>query len=155
MYLLIIIATLFVLPVACILFEMTVVSGDAGLMVLVGKWFVFWAGGIRLLLAGMMQIFKPEYTAQKIFDIKDREAFKIVAELGFGNVSIGTICALSILFPAWVTPAALASGLFYGLAGGQHVLNQGRSQKENVALISDLGISAVLALFLVWTALQG
>lgn len=154
MYLLMIVLTLLILPLVSILFEMTVAGGDAGLMLLVGKWFVFWAGGLRLLLASLSQIFNPGYTARSIFDIKDPQASKIVTELGFGNFSIGTISALSLLFPAWLLPAAVAGGLFYGLAGIKHVFNQRRSPKENIALASDLFVFVVLAAFVLWSALR-
>jgi hypothetical protein len=51
-----------------------------------------------------------------------------------------------------VTPAALVGVLFLGLAGGKHVFNRNRTKPENVALISDLLVAAVLAAYLaaVW-----
>ena len=50
--------------------------------------------------------------------------------------------------PAWLTPAALVGFLYYGLAGIGHVARQERNAIENTALISDLLIAALLAVFL-------
>ena len=37
--------------------------GGGGLMPLVGKWFVFWAVGARLFIAGIRQVIQPAFTA--------------------------------------------------------------------------------------------
>jgi hypothetical protein len=121
---------------------------------LIGKWFVFWAVGFRLLIAGLKQITDPSYTAETIFRIADKSAQKVVMELGFGNVSVGTLAVLTIFNSAWITPAAIAGLLFFGLAGGKHVMNSERTQPENVALWSDLFIAVILAGYLVAIALQ-
>jgi hypothetical protein len=38
-------------------------------MFLIGKWFTFWAVGVRLFLAGLMQVFRPQFTARSISDL--------------------------------------------------------------------------------------
>jgi hypothetical protein len=151
MYLLIVIAFMGVLPIASILVELQAAGGSADLVALFGKWFVFWAGGVRLLTAGLSQIVRPAFTAETIFEIKDPDAAKIVSELGFANVSIGTMSVLSLFFPDWVLPAALCGGLFYGLAGAKHVFNAHRNRNENIALVSDLLIFAILAAYVIAT----
>jgi len=143
-----------VLPIGSILIEWLFVPNHPDLWVLIGKWFVFWAVGCRLLTAGLKQMTDPSYTAETIFRIADKSAQKIVTELGFANVSMGTLAVLSIANSAWVTPAAIVGFLFYALAGGKHVLNSERTQPENVALWSDLFIAVVLAGYLVAIALQ-
>jgi hypothetical protein len=148
MQLVVVVLLMGVLPVVSILVEYFLAPG-AGLVFLVGKWFVFWAVGWRLWVAGVKQITDPAYTAETIFRITDKSAEKIVAELGFGNVAIGGLGVLSIFNAAWVTPAAIAGVLFFGLAGGKHVFNRNRTKPENVALISDLLVAAVLAAYLV------
>ena len=64
-------------------------------------------------------------------------------------MSIGVIGLASLYWPGWVIPAAVCAGLFYGLAGLQHVRNGERSTSENVATVSDLFIFAVMLAFLV------
>jgi hypothetical protein len=119
----------------------------ADLMWLIGKWFTFWAVGARLFVAGLTQSFRPQFTAQSIFDIKDQRALAIVREVGFGNLAIGALGLASIVEREWVVPAALAGGLFYGLALVGHVLRQNRNFKEQVALASDAAVFVVLAVF--------
>jgi hypothetical protein len=139
---------LLVAPVGSLVVEALAGRQPPDLMFLIGKWFVFWAGGVRLFLAGLRQIFQPAFTARTIFEINDSGAFAIVRELGFANVTMGAIALASLAVPAWLTPAALIGFLYYGLAGIGHVARQERNAVENTALISDLLIAALLAVFL-------
>ena len=124
-------------------------------MALIGKWFVFWAVGVRLLLAGFMQTLRPQFTAERIFDTNAAAALGMVREIGFGNIAMGTIGALSLWLGGWLLPAAVAGGLYYGLAGLGHVVRCSGNAMERVAMASDFFIFAVLALFVAWRALGG
>jgi hypothetical protein len=114
---------------------------------LVGKWFVFWSVGLRLLLAGLRQMLQPRYTAEKILGLKGEDALLVIRELGFANVSIGTIGLISLWVPGWTTAAALAGGIFYGLAGLNHVRVPHRNRLENVAMVSDLFAAVILLVY--------
>ena len=149
MYYTMIILLMGVLPIGSIIIERLVDNAD--LIVLVGKWFVFWACGIGLLIAGGRQVINPEFTARTIFDIADKGAAKIVIELGFANLAIGLLSAASIIRPGWVLPAAIVAGLYYGLAGIKHVFNAGRNRTETWATVLDLGIFVVLAIYVAFT----
>lgn len=111
---------------------------------LIGKWFVFWAVGCRLFLAGMRQIVQPGYTARVILGLKHDESQLVVRELGFANIAIGSIGIVSLFMPSWRLAAALAGGIFYGFAGVNHALQSHRNRLENVAMISDLFAALVL-----------
>jgi hypothetical protein len=150
MYLASIIALLLVLPVISILVEL-IAHTSTDLAFLVGKWFVFWAVGVRLFLAGVRQTMQPSFTAKTIFEIGDKDAEKIVVELGFANLAMGALGLLSLAQPAWIVPAAIVGGLYYGLAGIKHAMNSGRNANENFALYSDLAIFALLAIWLAFT----
>jgi hypothetical protein len=150
MYLAAIILLLGVLPVLSIIADLLAGTGGTFLS-LVGKWFVFWAGGVRLFTAGLSQVFRPEFTYGTIFQIKDPEAGKLVKEIGFGNLSIGLLGILTLFVRDWTVPAAIAASLFYLLAGIQHWLNGVRSGKETAALVSDLLVGAILAVFVLLT----
>jgi hypothetical protein len=147
MYLIAILLLMLVLPVVSVVTEALASSGLPDLMLLIGKWFTFWAVGVRLFTAGIMQVFRPQFTAQSIFHIKDQAAFGIVREVGFGNLAIGTLGLLSLAKPEWIIPTAIVGGLFYGLAGVGHFLRKERNFKEQVALVSDLAIFILLAVF--------
>ena len=149
MYYAMIILLMGVLPVASIIIERIVDNADW--VILLGKWFVFWGCGARLLLAGARQIANPAFTADTIFGVADKGASKIVTELGFANVAIGVLSVASIFRPDWVLPAAIVAGLYYGLAGIKHVFNAGRNRIENWATASDLGIFVVLAIYVALT----
>jgi hypothetical protein len=143
MYYAMIVLLMGVLPAISIVVE-HLIAPAADLVVLAGRWFVFWAGGVRLGLAGVRQIANPAFTAKSIFEIEDAGANVIVQELGFANVAMGLLSLASIARPGWVLPAAIVTGLYYGLAGAMHVLKAGRNRTETWAMVSDLLMFAVL-----------
>ena len=147
MHLAAVLLLMFVLPTACVLAENLVFQSGAGWMPSVGRWFVFWAVGVRQFLAGVVQVARPDFTSQRIFEIKDPTAYGVVREVGFGNVAMGTIGLASLIYPSWVVPAAVAGGLYYGLAGVGHQVRGGGNFLERTAMISDYLIFALLAVF--------
>jgi hypothetical protein len=146
MYFASVILLLVVLPVASIFAEVFL-SHHAMSMALVGRWFVFWGVGVRLLLAGVRQVLQPRFTAKEIFGIDDPGSFAIVREVGFANLSMGLLGVCTLFRGDWLVPAAVVSGLYYGLAGTGHVFSQERNAKEYLAMISDGFIFAVLLVF--------
>jgi hypothetical protein len=138
-----VLALMLVLPIASIVLDDAPLSA-----VLVGTWFVFWAVGIRLLLAGIRQIVQPRYTAKTILGIESDDSLVLVRELGFANVAIGCIGAASLVVDGWWKPAAIAGAIFYGLAGINHTRHPGRNRLQNIAMVSDLFIAVVLSVAL-------
>jgi len=138
-----------VLPILSIAVD---VAYGTALVVALGKWFVFWGVGWRLATAAARQLMQPDFTAQRIFGIKDPAAAALVLEIAFGNLALGIPSIASLGFPAWVPALALAGAIFYGLAGVQHVRNKATTRAEIAAMVSDLGIAAVLIVYLVWLA---
>lgn len=149
MYFAMVVLLLLVFPIASVTIEAALPAHGSSLMLLTGRWFVFWGVGIRLFLAGARQVIQPRFTAEKIFRIEGIESRAIVRELGFANVSIGTLGVWSLVQKGWITPAALVGGLYYGLAGLGHVSQQGKNAKEYMAMISDGFIFLVLSAFLI------
>ena len=143
MYLAAILVLMLIAPLASILVEALVAGGPLAGLVL--KWFVFWGIGARLGLAGLEQVTQPAFTAETIFEIADPKAQVIVQELGFANLAFGLLGLLSLAFPAFLLPAAVGGGLFYLLAGVKHAMRAGKTRTETIAMVSDLGIVAVLA----------
>ena len=142
---------MFILPVTSIVLELTLNKNPAPLIDLIGKWFVFWAIGIRLFTAGVRQIIRPGLTSEGILGIKGKEAWQLVRELGFGNVAIGLIGIVSLWRDEWRTPAAMAGGLFLLLAGIEHVLQKDRNFDQNLAMASDLFIGVVMVSYVIGT----
>lgn len=139
---------MFIFPLASIVLEVLINKNPASAVDLVGKWFVFWAIGVRLFTACLRQIAKPELTSEGILGIKGKEARVLVRELGFANVAIGLVGLISLWHTQWQSAGALAGGLFLLLAGLTHSKNKQRNFEENIAMISDLAIG-LLMLFLV------
>jgi hypothetical protein len=149
MYVPMVIALMLVLPLISIVAQVMLADHSpfaaASNLAIVAKWYVFWAVGVRLSLAGLRQIFQPRYTAETILGLKGAESLFFVRELGFANVSMGSIGLASLFAPSWVMAAALVGALYYGLAGINHCFHKDRNKLQNGALVSDLFAAVVLA----------
>ena len=135
-----------VLPAVSVIAEFMLTEGAAGWLPLIGKWIAFWGVGIRLLVAGLRQGIRPGLTAD-LLGVEDASANVLVRELGFGNLAIGATGALTLTLPNWTLAAAMCGGLFYGFAGLQHVFSKHRTSEENWAMVSDIAIFLVLAVY--------
>jgi hypothetical protein len=142
-----------VLPIVSICADHFFFHDAVPLMQLIGKWFVFWSAGVRLLLAGLWQFFKPRFTSEKIFGITSDDPLPFVRELGIANFSTGVAGVCALAMPGFVLPVALIAAIFYGIAGIRHVTDQGRGAKQNLAMITDLFASAVFAAYVISVAL--
>jgi hypothetical protein len=142
MYVPMVVALMLVLPLISVLAQ--ILSGTQGvphaaeIMPVVAKWYVFWGMGVRLFLAGVRQTLQPTYTAQTILGLKGTESLVLVRELGFGNLAMGSVGLASLFAPTWVIPAALLGGVYYSLAGTNHILQKHRNKLETIAMVSDL-----------------
>jgi hypothetical protein len=114
---------------------------------LIGKWFIFYAVGIRLFTAGISQASNPAFTGS-IFKMKTQESFVIIRELGFANIALGIMGILSVLNNNWRVLAAFTGGLFLGLAGFQHLFKKPDSQNEWIAMTYDLFALIVIVFYL-------
>jgi hypothetical protein len=132
-----------ILPAGSVIAEHSYFHSTAPLVFLIGKWFTFWAAGVRLFLAGLRQTITPRFTAQEIFKLGD-DSFPLVREIGFANLSMGTLALLSLYNPAFLLPGALVGGLYYVLAGIGHTMVGHRNFKENFAMATDFLIAIVL-----------
>ena len=150
MYVSMVVALMFLFPLISIAAQ--ILLADHGMLTvaaalgIVAKWYVFWAVGVRLSLAGLRQIIQPRYTAETILGLKSPDALILVRELGFANAAIGMAALGSLYSPSWVTPLAMIGAIFYGLAGINHCFHKHRNQLENLALASDLFAALVLAI---------
>lgn len=137
-----------VLPLVSIAVGHFLLHSPLPLTALLGKWFVFWAAGVRLFSAGLRQFFQPEYTAKQIFHMTTDEALPVVRELGIANVAVGTAGILSLWKPSFVLPIAIVGAIFYGIAGINHVREKNKSRNETVAMETDLWVAVVLIAYL-------
>jgi hypothetical protein len=59
---------------------------------------------VRLALAAMRQIVRPEFAAHDVFRIPTDQALPVVRELGFANLAITAVALLSVKVPEFVRP---------------------------------------------------
>ena len=150
LYLVSLLLFMLVLPVTSIGVEWQFYHAQQG-WALIGKWFVFWAIGVRLFVAGIRQVAKPVFTAKEIFNISGEDSLVVIRELGFANICFGLLGILSLIKPIWCQAAAIAGGLYFGLAGVLHLFKKPDSINEVIALVSDLYIFVLLLLYLIFT----
>lgn len=147
MYPIIVLLLMLLLPFGSVYVEHSVLHASAPLMALVGKWYVFWAAGVRLFTAGIRQQIQPQFTAREIFHFDSDDVLPVVRELGVANFATGAVAIASLFRPDFVLPLALIAGLFYGIAGIRHVGEKSRTANENIALVSDLFAFIVFAAY--------
>ena len=104
MYFIFVALFLFVLPAISVVVEALLRGGSGDLILLVGEWFVFWGVGVRLFIAGVRQVAQPRFTAESIFQVKDRGALAIVREVGFANLAMGALGLLTLAKPDFLMP---------------------------------------------------
>jgi hypothetical protein len=146
-YLVSLLLLMLVLPAVSVWVDYVPYPGLA-FMPLVGKWFVFWAVGVRLFAAGLRQVAKPLFTLQQIFHIQEPSGQVVVRELGFANICFGLIGMLALFIPPWRPAAAFAGGLYMGIAGVYHLVKKTESLNEVVAMVSDIYILLIMAAYL-------
>lgn len=147
MYFIVVILLLLVCPAASVAIEAFRLHETLTSLELIGRWWTFWAVGVRLFLAGIRQVVQPRFTAKEIFAIHDPSALPIIREIGFANLSMGTLGICSIFRPDWVIPAAIVGSLYYGSAGLGHLPQKNKNAKEYTAMLSDWFAAAILAWF--------
>ena len=147
-YLLLNISLIFILPLLSITSEFIINKATIN-WELAAKWFVFWAIGIRLFVAGVKQASSPEFTATKLFNLKHRESYVVIRELGFANISLGMMGILSVINDNWRLIAAITGGLYLGFAGLQHCLKKTDSKNEVIAMLYDFLVFIVILLYLI------
>jgi hypothetical protein len=153
MYIAVVALTMLVLPVASILAE-HVLHPAAPLIDLLGRWFVFWGVGVRLALAGLRQLLQPAFTAREIFHMSGEGALPLVRELGVANLATAVPGLLSLAMPGFTLPVSISAGIFFGIAGIRHAAERNRSLNETIAMASDLFLFAVLAIFVIASAMS-
>jgi uncharacterized membrane protein HdeD (DUF308 family) len=119
-----------------------------------GKWFLFFASGWRLLLAGIRQITKPAFTAEHIFHLKSSESYPVIRELGFANLCAGIVAIIALFLPGWRIVSAFSSGLYYLLAGIMHAVRKPDGVNEKFAMYTDFIIFLLLAVFFYYSITQ-
>jgi hypothetical protein len=142
-----VLALILLFPAISILAEWLLDRNQSISFAMTGKWFIFYAVGFRLLIAGLRQITNPSFTAKDIFHIHDDVSYPIVRELGFANCCFGLVGIISLFLPSWRIVSAFASGLFYGIAGLNHLIKKSAGPNETFAMISDIFIFLVLFMY--------
>jgi len=73
----------------------------------------------------------------------------IVRELGFANICMGLLGAISYFISSWRIPAGLVGGLFLGIAGAQHVIKGPASQNEVIPTVTNIPVFLIMVAYLV------
>lgn len=153
MYLVGILLLTVVLPLVSIYAQFSFASTPQSLMMLVGTWFVFWSAGVRLLVDGTLQFFRPKFTLEEIVGIAGDDALPILRELGVVNLAVGLVGIMSKFVPQFLLPVAIIGAIAYGVTGARHAAEGGRTANATAAMVSDMFVSAVLALYVIYFGL--
>jgi len=140
---------MFLFPTISISIDAGFYQRNSNLIPLIGKWFIFWSIGCRLLTAGLKQVFNPSFTAETIFHFKNQESYVVIRELGFANICFGLTAVISLFLPSWRTAIAFSGGLFFGIAGLVHILRKPTNPNELIPLYSNVFVFFIILLYLI------
>ncbi len=163
MYFVFVIATTVVLPIGFALLEYQLIAGTAGyfgsvvapldIFYYLGKWYVFWAGGVRLFASGLRQTLGPRLRHKQPVEVDREPSERTAQRLSLVKLLIGALCiATEFVFSVPFMPSVatlpagvVAAGAFYGLSGLHHVRTPTRNARQTLAMVTDLLVFAVLA----------
>ncbi|MFZ1382677.1 MAG: hypothetical protein WAS54_07835 [Scrofimicrobium sp.] len=151
-YFVLVILQTVILPIVSGCVELATVGGDPVLVL--GKWWVFWGVGTRLLVAGIAQASGRGPTT-KILGASEStiQEKQLTRELGTANVGMG-LAGLLALVPGWAVPAGLAGGVFLFIAGLLHVTKRDKNAQEALATWTDLIVGAVVLVLVAYTLIR-
>ena len=119
-----------------------------------GRWWVFWGVGTRLLVAGIVQLVRPETTAAILGSEKPAASeLQAARELSTANIGMG-LAGLLALNPAWAAAAGTAGGVFLLIAGLMHIAKRNKNAQETLATWTDLIVGAVAVTLIAHTLVQ-
>lgn len=163
MYFVFVIATTVVLPIGIGVFDYQFNAAFADyaggsmsptdIFYFLAKWYVFWAGGVRLFASGLRQTFGPRLRQKQPVEVDRDPSERAAQRLGFVKLLIGGLCiATEFVFSvpfnssiATLPAGVVAAGAFYGLSGLHHVRMPRRNARQTLAMVTDLLVFAVLA----------
>lgn len=108
MYIALVLLQTVLLPIASGSIALAINHGDP--ITTYGVWFLFWGVGTRLLVAGLVQIFRPGFTIQNILGAPNAGATQVAQELGFANLSIGAGAIATAFFGDWESRRPSSAG---------------------------------------------
>jgi len=141
-----------VLPIVSGTIELAATGGNP--VEVYGRWWVFWGVGTRLLVAGVVQLVRPETTAAILGSEMPAESeLQVARELSTANIGMG-LAGLLALIPGWAAVAGVAGGVFLLIAGLLHVTKRNKNAQESLATWTDLLVGVVALVFALY-ALAG
>lgn len=144
-YFILVIGQTIVLPVVSGIIELSALGGDP--LLVMGKWWVFWGVGSRLLVAGIAQLSGRGPTSAILGAATPSvQETQLTKELGTANIGMG-VAGLLALIPGWALPSGLAGGLFLLIAGIMHVPKKNKNAQEALATWTDLVVGGVVVGF--------
>ncbi|PVD52239.1 hypothetical protein DC498_10980 [Terrimonas sp.] len=117
--------------------------------ILVGRWFIFWTVGIRLLVAGFTQVITAHRQGNTILLRGDPngDTRKIIGLVKILLAGLGFLCMIN---NEWSLLAAITVGLYIGLAGFQHDFKKPITWEDWIYMIYDLLVFLMITCCLVF-----
>lgn len=138
-----------VLPLVSGTIELATTGGNP--IEIYGRWWAFWGVGTRLVVAGTVQLVRPETTAAILGTRQPTESeLQIAKELSTANLGMG-LAGLLAIHPVWAAPAGAAGGVFLLIAGLIHVVKKDKNAAETLATWTDLLVGVITVVFALYT----
>lgn len=133
---------IFLLPLISVMIEHVEIQTPADWRLL-GKWFVFWAFGLRLFTSGIKQASNPSLPTKRY----DNQVFELTRSLGIVNICLGVGGILSLINETWRPVIAILGCLFFGLNSIRSLTGSLISGSQKLNALSDV-LSFVILFFI-------
>ena len=137
--------TFLILPGIFIIIHATFYGDTLPLMLIVGKWMVFFAVGTRFLWIGGRQLLRPRASSAREFGVIHEDAARIMRTLALANLSFGLLGLVSLFNAEWIVPAALLGAFYYGFLAAHDFATKGKNLNGYLSTGSNAFVCLVLA----------
>jgi len=118
-------------------------------IILLGKWFMFWTIGIRLLIKGFVQVIRSRRNGNSSLLSKD-ETWEVAKILGLAKMALAGMGFLCVVNDQWSLLATITVGVYLGLTGFQHDFKRPSTTTGWMNMSYDVLVFSVIAVCLVF-----
>ncbi|MFT3704302.1 MAG: hypothetical protein QM802_18180 [Agriterribacter sp.] len=107
---------------------------------LLGKWFILWVLGVRLLVVGFVQVVRRGRSAVQ----QSEDGLDLVKIAGLVKMGLSLLGFLCVTHPQWSLLPTITVGIYLGLAGFQHDFKKPSTTEGWISMIYDMVVFVVI-----------
>jgi hypothetical protein len=137
-----------ILPLLSVAGEQHFVNASISI-ILLGKWFLFWTIGVRLMVKGFAQVIRSVRNGNSSLLNRD-ETGDFTKMLGLAKMALAGMGFLCVVNDQWSLLATITVGVYLGLTGFQHDFKRPTTTRGWMSMSYDFLVFTVIAVCLVF-----